>query len=352
MSEFKTFKKADLAKVAKTVGLTVRSKDTKLLLLEKIEAFIEEFPERAKELIDASGEEVEVATLVEVEASDDDDGEEVEEVEEDVEEEETEDAEEEEEEEEEEEAAADDEDDKDYNAPPPIDLKVLIVDPAIGAFERAYDAVLAVTDKVGITTMEHNDALRETLSKTVSLNYLELAVELAYFLYFYVPLVAVKDNKLIHQVFRDNIPQLNEISLPVPDVTVFSNFAVVSILVNWILYAILLPLLVSYYINFSRRVVVIEDEDDNDNDASFIIRLYKYDPFIFALAKVVIFYFIFKNGALTTIDTYKGILHALKNHVFIQVGIYHRFVSGLGNFPLIIGVTNVVVGLYSQFEDY
>lgn len=342
MSEFKTFKKADLAKVAKTVGIPVRSKDTKGLLLEKIEAFIEEFPERAKELIDTSAADLEeVATLVEVDVSDDDDAEDLE----DGEEEETEEAEEEEED-------GDDDNDKDYNAPPPIDLKAWVVDPAIGAFEKAYDTILGFSDRVGITTLERNDDLRETLSKTVTLNYLELAVELAYFLYFYVPLVAIKDNKLIHQVFRDNIPQLNEISFSVPDVTALANATVLSILINWGLYALLIPLFISYYVNFSRRVVVIEDEDDEDNDASFIIRLYKYDPFIFALAKVVIFYFIFKNGALTTIDSYRGIFHALKTHLFIQVGIYHRFVTALGNFPFVIGIANVVVGLYSQFEDY
>lgn len=341
MSEFKSFKKADLAKVAKTVGITVRSKDTKQLLLEKIESFIEEFPERAKELIEASADEVEVATLVEVDATDDEDAEDAEEVEE----EETEDA-------EDEEADAEDEEDKDYNAPPPIDLKELIVDPAIGLFEKTYESVLEFFDLVGITTLEANDDLREKLSRTVSLNYLELAVEAGYFLYFYVPLVAVKHNKLIHQVFRDNIPQLNDISFPIPDFTALANFTVVSIILNWSLYAVFIPLLFSYYVNFSRRVVVIEDEDDDEEDTSFVIRLYKYDPFVFALTKVVIFYFIFKNGALTTIDTYKGIVHALKNHLFIQLGIYHRFVSGLGNFPLIIGVANVVIGLYSQFEDY
>lgn len=329
MSEFKTFKKADLAKVAKTVGIAVRSKDTKQLLLEKIELFIEENPARAKELIEATGEEeVETATLVEVDATED-----------------------EEEDDDEEDADAEDKEDKDYNAPPPINLKEWLVDPAIGAFEKVHESVLEFTDKVGITTLEYNDELRDLLSRTVSLNWLELAVELGYFLYFYVPLVAVKHNKLVHQVFKDNIPQLNDISFPIPDVTALADFTVVLILLNWAIYAVSIPLVIAYYVNFTRRVVVIEGDDDEE-EASFVVRLYKYDPFIFALAKVVVFYFIFKNGALTTIDTYKGIVHALKNHVLIQLGIYHRFVSGLGNFPLIIGVANVVIGLYSQFEDY
>lgn len=334
MSEFKSFKKADLAKVARTVGIPVRSKDTKQSLLEKIEQFIQENPERAKELIEASGdEEAEVSTLVEVDATEDeeDDDDEVEEVEESE--------------------NVDEDEDKDYNAPPPINLKEWVVDPAIDAFEQAHDAVLAFTDKVGMTTLQYNDELRESLSKTVTLNFLELGVEVAYFLYAYVPLVAVKDNKSVHQIFKDNVPHLQKCSFPIPDVTALVDFTVVSILFNWVLYAVAVPLAVAYYVNFSRRVVVIEDEEEEE-ESSFVVRLYKYDPFVFAVVKVVLFYFIFKNGALTTIDTYKGIVHALKNHVFIQLGIYHRFVLGMGNFPLIVGVANVVVALYSQFEDY
>lgn len=330
MSEFKSFKKADLAKVARKVGIPVRSKDTKVSLLEKIEQFIEESPERAKELIESAGddeeeeeeEEVEeVATLVEEE--DDETSEVVEE----------------------------DEEDKDFHAPPPINLKEWVVDPAIELFEKSYNAVLGFTDLVGITTLEYNDELRETLSRTVALNYIELAVEYSFFLSFYVPLVPIKSNASIHQVFKDNFPQLKTIDFPLPDVTALWDYSILSIVGNWALYAIFLPLLISYYVNFSRRVVVIED-DDEEEETSFVVRLYKYDPFIFALAKILIFYFIFKSGALTTISSYHGIFHALKNHVFIQLGIYHRFVTELGNFPLVFGLANVVIGLYSQFEDY
>lgn len=326
MSDFKSYKKADLAKVAKAAGIAVRSKDTKQLLLEKLELFIEENPEKASLLVDAADDEVEVETLVEVDATED-------------------------EEDDEDDDEEDDKDDKDYNAPPPINLKEWLVDPAIGAWEKTYELVLEFTDKVGITTLELNDDVRDSLSQTVSLNFVELAAEVAYFLYFYVPWVAVKHNKSVHQVFKDNIPQLNEVSFPVPDVTALADFTVVLILINWAIYAVFVPLVISYYVNFTRRVVVIEGEDEDD-EAQFVVRLYKYDPFVFALAKIVVFYFIFKNGALTTIDTYKGLVHALKNHLFIQLGIYHRFVSGLGNFPLIVGAANVVIGLYSQFEDY
>ncbi|EEQ41621.1 putative integral membrane protein [Clavispora lusitaniae] len=338
MSEYKSFKKADLAQVARRIGITVRSKDTKQSLLEKIELFIEESPEKAKalmELADEADEDdddvIENVTLVENDATDE---------EEDV-------------EDEQEEAGEDDDDkaDKDYDAPPPINLKEWIVDPAIAVFENAYETVLEWTDRVGITTLELNDGLRDSLSTTVALNYLELAVETAYFLYLYVPLVATKDNKSIHQVFKDNVPQLQKCTLPLPDITALYDYTVASVLGNWLVYAVALPLLISYYVNFSRRVVVIED-DDEEEEASFVVRVYKYDPFIFALSKVLIFYFIIKNGALHSVDTFHGIAHLLKNYFLIHLGIYHRFVSDLGNFPLVVGLANVAIALYSQFEDY
>lgn len=335
MSEYKSFKKADLAQVAKKIGIQVRSKDTKQSLLEKIELFIEENPETAKSLMDLADDEIEAVTLVENDATEDEDDEEdVVEVDED------------------ETANEDDDNDKDYNAPPPINLKEWVVDPAIGAFESAYDKVLAVTDAVGITTLEANDDLRESLSRTVTLNYLELAVELAYFLYLYVPLVATKDNALVHQVLKDNIPKLQRCTLPLPDVTALLDVSVGLIVGNWVLYAIALPLVISYYVNFSRRVVVIEDEDDEEEDESFVVRLYKYDPFVFAVAKVLIYYFVAAHGALTAVDGFHGLAHLVKNYFFIHLGLYHRFVTSLGNFPLVVGVANVVVSLYSQFEDY
>lgn len=334
MSEYKHYKKADLAHAAKRIGVQVRSKDTKQSLLEKIELFIEENPDQAKLLMDLADDELEAATLVGNDATEEED----------------------EEDEvlvlDQEEPIPDDEDDKDYNAPPPIDLKELVVDPAIGAFESAYSRVLAFTDRVGMSTLEANDDLRESLSRTVTLNYLELAVELSYFLYLHVPLVAVKDNALVHQVLKDNIPRLRSSTWPLPDVSALWNVSVALVAGNWVLYAIALPLLVSYYVNFSRRVVVIEDEDEEEEDESFVVRLYKYDPFVFAVAKALIYYFVAAHGALTVVDEFHGLRHLVKNYFFIHLGLFHRFVTALSGFPFVVGVANIVVGLYSQFEDY
>ncbi|GEQ72637.1 hypothetical protein JCM33374_g6324 [Metschnikowia sp. JCM 33374] len=367
MSEFKSYKKADLAKVASKVGIKVLSKDTKQSLLAKIEQFLEESPERAKDLID-NDDDLEVVTLVdENDATEDeeDDEQEDDEQEDDEQEDDVDEADDNEDDEEngEDELEDDDEDDKDYNAPPPINLKEWIVDPTIAVIEAAHDKVLQVTDAIGVTTLECNAELRESLSKTVTLNYLEAAAEVSHFLYHYVPLVPIKDNQSVHQVFRDNIPQLNSWSWSVPDITALYSFSVISIFSNWVIYAVALPLLISYYINFTRRVVVLESsehiEDDNEDisedfseSVQVVIRAYKYDPFIFALSKVLIYYFIHKNGALVALDSVPGVLHAFKNLLFIQLGVYHTFLTNLGSFPLIAGLANVVIGLYSQFEDY
>lgn len=326
MSEFKAFKKADLAKVARKVGISVRSKDTKQSLLEKIESFIDEQPEKAKELIESAGLEDEVATLIEDED--------------------------EEEEEEHAAAGAEDDEDKDYNAPAPISFQEWVIDPAIDLFENARSKVLDFTDSIGLTTLDINDDVRELLSRVVTLNYLELLAEAVFFTYTNVPIVPIKRNNSIHQVFKDNIPRLQSSNLPSPDFSALLEFSVLSVFGNWIIYAVLLPLVISFYVNFSRRVVVIQDEDDEEDDISFVVRLYKYDPFVFALAKVLIYYFILQNGALSTLESYKTIFHALKNHAVIQLGLYHQFISGLGNFPIVIGLANVAIGLYSQFEDF
>lgn len=327
MSDFKNFKKADLAKVARKVGIPVRSKDTKQSLLEKFETFIDEQPERAKELIESAGVEDEVATLIE----DEDD----------------------EEEEEEAPAEAAEDDDKDYNAPAPISLREWVIDPAIDIFENARAKVLDYTDSIGLTTLDVNDDLRESLLRVVALNYLEVFAEAAFFLYTNVPIVPVKNNNLIHQVFRDNIPRLQSSSWPSPDVSALLDFTVLSVFGNWVIYAVLVPLLISFYVNFSRRVVVIQDDEDEEEEISFVVRLYKYDPFIFALAKVLVYYFILKHGKLSTLESYTTLFHSVKNHAVVQLGLYHHFIStSLGSFPIVIGVANLAIGLYSQFEDF
>lgn len=330
MSEFKSFKKTDLAKVARKAGLAVRSKDTKQLLLEKINVYIDEYPEQAKDLADFDDSDDEVVTMVN-DATEDEEASTDAEPESDL--------------------PEDDTADKDYNAPPPIDIKELLIDPAIDMFELAYGKVLALTDKVGITTVDINDEIRDNLSRTVTLNYLEAASEVAFFLHTYMPFVAVKDNNSVPTAVRNVFPFLNHVKYAVPDVSALASTTVLSVFANWVLYAVAVPLFVSYYVNFSRRVVVIEDDED-EKDVSFVVRLYRYDPFVFALAKVLIFYFICKSGHGFSISSYSGIFKALRDLILVHLGFYHKFVLSLGNFPIVIGLANIAIGLYSQFEDY
>lgn len=326
MSELQSLKKAELNSICRKVGIHVLAKDTKQKLFEKLSAYIETNPEEGLIAVQNSLDmESDEETLAEGQDASDEETDEVDEDEEEVE-----------------------ENDKDYEAGPPVDLKEWIIDPAIDQFELAYAKVLSFTDRIGATTLDYNDELRENLSRSVSLNYLELAVELAYFFFTYVPFVAIKNNNSIHQIFKDNISCLKHCNVPLPDVTVLVQCKVASIFVNWIVSSVVLPLAISYYVNFTRRVIII-DEDDS----GLITRAYTYDPFVFALSKVLIFYFIIKNsGTLTSLDSYSGIFHALKTHFLVQLGVYNQFADILGSFPLVLGFANVLVAIYSQFEEY
>lgn len=327
MSELQSLKKAELSSICRKVGIHVLAKDTKQKLFEKLSAYIEANPEEGLIAVQNSLDmESDEETLAE--AQDGSEDEETDEVEEDDEE--TED------------------EDKDYEAGPPVNLKEWIIDPAIEFFEEGYSKVLEFTDRIGATTLDYNDDLRENLSRSVSLNYIELLVELVYFLSTYIPLVAVKHNNSVHQIFKDNISFLSSSDILLPDISVLFEFKVISIFANWIVTSIVLPLIVSYYVNFTRRCIII-DEDDS----GLITRAYKYDPFVFALSKVLIFYFIVKNaGSLTALDSFGGIFSALKKHFLIQLGVYNQFADVLGSFPLVLGFANVLTAIYSQFEEY
>lgn len=315
MSElnFSGFRKDELLEAAKKIGIHALAKDTKKVLVDKFTAYIDDHPEDG------------VLTVQSVLELDSDEETATEDAGEDL----------------EGEAGAD------YQPGPPINLKEWVVDPAIDLYERAYSQVLGLTDKVGITTLDINDELRENLSKLITLNFLEVFLEFSFFLYTFVPIKPIKHNPTVHQVFKDNIEYLSTSTFPLPDITALWDPKVLSVAFNWAITAILVPLVISYYVNFSRRVIVY------DEDAGIVARIYKFDPFVYALSKLLIFYFITKNfGHLTTLTSYKGIWNALKNFIAIQLGIYGQFTSLLGNFPLVIGAANVVTAIYSQFEEY
>lgn len=349
MSDLNNFKKADLTSVARKVGIHVVSKDTKKILIEKISNYIEQNPTQAVETIKAIEQKHQDSTNSEQQTLVDEasDAEEV-------------DTEEAEADEDDEEADEDDSADPDYNGPPPIDLKSKIIDPIIEFVEETKDKIYDFTDSVGITALEYSDELREKLSSTVTINYAELVFEVFYFLYTYVPLVPIKNNDSIHQVFKDNFDILNDLECEIPDFTALWDFDIASVFFNWGVYAVALPLLISYYVNFTRRSIVIgglsdsDDEDDEFEDETdeIITRINEYDPLVFALSKVIIFFFVIKNSStLTTLSSYSGIFNALKNHFLIQLGLYGKFADGLGNFPIVIGLFSVVIAIYSQFEN-
>lgn len=331
MSELQGLKKAELSAVCRRVGIHVLTKDTKKALLDKLTKFIEQNPDEGlaaiQNTLDADSDADTVAEDVEENS--------VEEEEED-------------EDEDEDEGEDQDSKDEDYKEGPPIDLREWVVDPLIEKFEIVYSKVLGVTDRIGVTVLEYNDELRENLSTTITLNYIELIAEFAFFLYTYVPVTSLEDNSSIPSWVKEQSEFLSFATYPLIDLIALLNLQVGYIFLNWLFTAVIFPLLSSYYINFSRQFIFTDDEDDE----GIVRRIYEFDPFIFALTKVVIYYFIVKNGGYLMVDSYMGIAHALKYHFLSQLGIYHKFTQVLGNFPLIIGLANSFIALYSQFEDY
>lgn len=315
MVDLNSYKKAELLSAAHKVGLSAGSKDTKKSLIEKFQDFISQAGKDGESLVEASLEDETV--------DDDDTSTLAESIKETI----------------------DDEDDEEYKGPP-LNVKKLL-DPIIDFGEEYYSKFLEFTDSVGITTLEYNDELRENLSTTITLSYIELILEFGVFISTYVPMVSVKHNNTIHPILKDLIPVLSTCTCKIPDLTSLLDFKILSVAVNWVFYSIMLPLLFSYYVNFTRRIIV------TDEDTSLLVRIHKYDPFIFALFKVLIFYILSMNaGNLVTLNSYSGIFKALQTHFLIQLGFYNEFVGVLGNMPFVLGVVNVVIGLYAQFEEY
>lgn len=342
MSEFSKFKKADLSQVLKRLGVRTTAKDVKKVLVEKLDAYLTKSPRdinavrKFLEELGASNEGAEEEEVTVIEAGDDDS------------EEDDDDEDDEEEEEEKLEAVLieeeDDDEDKDYQAPPPLNLKEFILDPIIATSENAIDKFYEFTDNVGITYLEHTEKLRDQLSSTVTLNFLELGLEFIIYLYNFTTIVPLNQNKLIHQFFHDNIPYLANSQIPSLELIGLFDFKAIATFATWIIFAIISPSLISYFFNFTSRVIEIDDDE-------YLLRIFSFDPFVFALSKILIYYFV-GQSSIIEFATSECWLLALKNKALLHLGLYHTFAATLGTLPYVLGGVNVLIALYSQFEEY
>ncbi|CCG24571.1 hypothetical protein CORT_0F03470 [Candida orthopsilosis Co 90-125] len=346
MSEFSKFKKADLSQVLKRLGIRTTAKDVKKVLVEKLDAYLAKNPKDVnavkKFLEEVGANEVDEEEVTVIEAGDDDDDD----SDDDEEDSEDDDADEEEEEERLEAILVEeeDEDDKDYQAPPPLNLKEFILDPIIATSENAIDKFYELTDSVGITYLEHTEKLRDQLSSTITLNFLELGLEFLIYLYNFTNIVPLNENKLIHQFFHDNIPLLAKSQLPSLELIGLFDFKAIATFATWVVFAIISPSIISYFINFTSRVIDIEDDE-------YLLRIYSFDPFIFALAKILVYYFVGQSSIIEFATT-ESWASALWNKALLHLGLYHTFAATLGTLPYVLGGVNVLIALYSQFEEY
>ncbi|EDK46565.1 hypothetical protein PVL30_005477 [Lodderomyces elongisporus] len=347
MSSFSGYRKADLSSLLKKIGVHTVSKDTKKIMVEKLDNFVAKNPDQIPlvnkilEEIGANEADEEEVTVVEEAVADvkeennNDNGEEGEEEEEE---------EEEEDDEEEEEDEDDEEDDKDYNAPPPLNLKETIIDPILAKSEVAIDKFYEFTDSVGITYLDTTERLRDQLSSTVTLNFLEILVEFLFYLYNFTSVVPLNKNKFIHQFFHDNIPYLAESTFPSIEITSLFQYKAIATGITWILFAIVVPSITSYFVNFTSRVIEVEEDE-------YLFRVYSFDPFIFAIVKVLTYYLV-GQSTLIDLSTQEYFFSGLQNRLLVHLGLYHTFASTLGSLPYVLGGVNVLIALYSQFEEY
>lgn len=342
MSEFSKYKKTDLSQVLKKLGVRTTAKDVKKVLVEKLDAYLAKFPKdvnAVRKFLEETGtNEVDKEEVTVIEAGDDDDDDD-------------DDSEDDDEDEEEEEeileavlAEEDDDEDKDYQAPPPLNLKEFILDPIIATSENAIDKFYDFTDSVGITYLEHTEKLRDQLSSTITLNFLELGLELLIYLYNYTTVVPLNENKLIHQFFHDNIPLLAKSQLPTLELINLFEFKAIATFATWIIFAIISPSIISYFFNFTSRVVDVDDDE-------YLLRIYSFDPFVFALSKILVYYFV-GQSSIIEFATNESWVSALWNRALLHLGLYHSFAATLGTLPYVLGGVNVLIALYSQFEEY
>ncbi|CAK9440116.1 uncharacterized protein LODBEIA_P42160 [Lodderomyces beijingensis] len=366
MSSFGDFKKADLKLVLKKLGVHSLTKDTKKIMVEKLDNYLVKNPqglaqvEAILEEVGASKVDEEEVTVVEEADVDDDDEEEVgegvevlqvvQEIEEEEDDDDEEDDEEDEEEDEEgegegEEGEEDDEEaDPDYNAPPPLNLKETVLDPVLAKGEEAIDKIYELSDSLSISFFEYTERLRDQLSSTVTLNYFELLLEFSFYLYNFTSIVPLNKNKAIHQIFHDNLPLLANSTIPSLEIAGLLEYKAIATGLTWFVSALILPSLISYFVNFTSRVVLIGDEE-------FVFRYHSFDPFIFALAKILIYYLV-GQSAMIEFSTGECWCSSYFNKFLMHLGLYHSFVSTLGSLPYVLGGVNVLIVLYSQFEEF
>ena len=95
-------------------------------------------------------------------------------------------------------------------------------------------------------------------------------------------MVPLNENNLIHQIFHDNIPYLSIITWPSLEISSIFQYKSIITFIIWSITSIIIPSIVSYFINFTSRVIEIEDDE-------YLFRVYSFDPFIFALSKILTF---------------------------------------------------------------
>lgn len=134
-----------------------------------------------------------------------------------------------------------------------------------------YDSIDFLSDK--------SDAFREFSSSPMSIGAVEILIEFFYLISYYTEFTTVGKSKLVPALIKDNLNK-QFLKYPVLDLCNYFKFNVIAVFHLWGFITILAPLIVSYYINFTKTG-----------------KTYKatFDPYIFTLTKCLLVLFALKS---------------------------------------------------------
>ncbi|ODQ82338.1 hypothetical protein BABINDRAFT_158958 [Babjeviella inositovora NRRL Y-12698] len=229
---------------------------------------------------------------------------------------------------------AEDEEDADYV--PSADLTTKIADPLIDLQEQLVSYLYKTTDKLGITATKYSDCVRSHLSEVVNLTMAQIGLEFLIFWKEFIPLIRLDEIEAFHNV-RFNPEFVGD--LKVVDFTEFFTLKSVYILSSWATLSILLPLVLSYYVNFTTRHGK---------------RSYTFDPFTFNVFRFFLFLaglqrIVFNFGDLTLLDSFETC--ELANYGILALNNFGQFLGTLGGLPSASSAGLILITLYSQFSS-
>ncbi|KAG7899623.1 hypothetical protein KL907_004975 [Ogataea polymorpha] len=178
-----------------------------------------------------------------------------------------------------------------YDSDDDFDLEPSTLDKILDYIDN--DTLYEVADYIA----EKNYELRDYLSDPFTINDFTVVGEFIYLYLYFAKSIALGDIRFVPQVVKSNLPAA-VLKTPVTDLTHFLDANFWSTVLLWLLVSYGAPKLTSYYVNFTYN--------------------FEYDPFIFALAKLLFGLILFKTDVTR---------HDIKDELVFQFSFKHYSVD-------------------------